>query len=143
HSRRLLDRRLRGGSGHGAAGGPLDAVYSNVWGWLAVAGSVAFAIAGLMMLVASIAGGLGWEGFVIRPLTAIVFGTFAILGAPQLPRSGRVFRHIRIDADGIYDSRIGGTIGWGDIRWIADRSIYGLRIIEFGLDDPDRVLDRL
>jgi len=143
HSRRLLDQRLRGGSGHAAAGGPLDAVYSNAWAWLAVGGCVTFAIAGVMMLLASIAGGLGWDGFVIGPLTAIVFGTFAILGATQLPRNGRVFRHIRIDADGIYDSRIGGTIGWGEIQWIADRSIYGQRIIEFGLTDPDRLLDRL
>lgn len=139
---RRAHRRARDGAGHGRASGPLDAVYSNVWAWLAVAGALTFAVAGVMMFLASVAGGIGWDGFVAGPLAAIVFGGFAVLGVLQLARNGRPFGQVRIDADGIYDSRIGGTIGWGEIRWIAGRSIFGQRLIEFGLADPDRTLAR-
>lgn len=88
-------------------------------------------------------GSAGPAGFVVGPLATIVFGAFAVLGAAQLPRRGRVFRRIRIDADGIHDSRIGDTIGWDEIEWIAGRGIYGQRVIEFGLADPDRILASL
>jgi hypothetical protein len=143
HNARRVDRRVRGGSGHRASSGPLDAVYSNVWAALALAGSTSFAVAGVMMFWASLTGGMGWAGLIVGPLAAIVFGSFAVLGAVQLPRSGRAFRRIRIDAAGIHDSRIGGTIGWAEIAWIADRPIYGQPVIEVGLSDPDRFIAAL
>ena len=142
HGKRRADRRVRG-TGHGSASGPLEAVYSNVWASLALAGCVAFAVAGIMMTLASATGGLGWAGFVVGPLAAIVFGAFAVLGAAQLRHSGRVFRRIRIDAEGLHDSRIGDMIAWDEIEWIAGRRIYGQRVIEFGLADPDRILASL
>jgi hypothetical protein len=145
---RRLSQRAPGGSEHGAEkmAGPLVAVYSNVWTALALAGCVTFAVAGVMLLLASLAGdsgGIGWPGFVVGPLAAIVFGGFAVSGATQLQRRGWAFRHIRIDAGGLYDSRIGQTIEWGEILGIAGRTIYGQRIIEFSLADPERHLARL
>ena len=142
HGMRRAGQRARG-MGHGSVSGPLEAVYSNVWASLALAGCVAFAVAGVMMTLASATGGLGWAGFVVGPLAAIVFGAFAVLGAAQLRHSGRVFRRIRVDADGIHDSRIGDTIAWDEIEWIAGRRIFGQRVIEVGLVDPDRILARL
>jgi hypothetical protein len=141
-------RRARRGPEHGAANtdGPLVAVYSTVWTAIALAGCVTFAGAGVMLVLASVAGGadgIGWPGLIVGPLTAVVFGGFAIIGAAQLQRGGWAARHIRIDADGLYDSRSGQTIGWGDILWIAGRSIYGQRVIEFGLADAGRHLARL
>jgi len=84
---RRADGRARGDAGHGAApaAGPLVAVYSNLWTTLGLAGCVSFAAAGVMMLLASIAGGsdgIGWPGFIVGPLTAIVFGGFAV-SAPR------------------------------------------------------------
>ncbi|HZF34754.1 MAG TPA: STM3941 family protein [Candidatus Angelobacter sp.] len=145
---RRADGRARGAAGHGAApaAGPLVAVYSNLWTTLGLAGCVSFAAAGVMMLLASIAGGsdgIGWPGFIVGPLTAIVFGGFAVIGAAQLRRRGWAFRHIRIDAAGLYDSRIGQTIEWGDILSITCRTLYGQRMIEFDLADPERHLARL
>jgi hypothetical protein len=144
---RRRGRRTGGGPQPGEANaGPLVAVYSTVWTAIALAGCLAFAGAGIMLLLASLAGGahgIGWSGFIVGPPTAAVFGGFAIAGAAQLRRAGWSARHIRIDADGLYDSRIGLTIGWGDILWIAGRSIYGQRVIEVGLADAGRHLARL
>ena len=66
------------------ADGPLVAVYSTVWTAIALAGCVTFAGAGVMLVLASVAGGadgIGWPGLIVGPLTAVVFGGFAIIGA--------------------------------------------------------------
>jgi len=116
--------------------GALVASYSTTWLVIGLTGSLAFALAGLLMLRAGLSGG-GAGPTAIGALAAVVFGGFAAIGLLQLWQTRWSARRLSIDADGIRDTRIGNRlIAWNEIAIIALRTLYGQRMIEVRLKDP-------
>jgi hypothetical protein len=118
------------------ADAPFVATYSNVRTGVALAGCVAFAAAGLLMLKAGVAGD-AVGGLAIGPLAATVFGGFAAIAITRLWRRGWSAGRLSIDAAGIGDTRLGGrVIGWDEIAAITRCTHYGQQLIEVQLRDP-------
>src|SRR5262249_14814241 len=128
--------------GHPGTEGALVASYSTTWLVIGLTGSLAFALAGLLMLRAGLSGG-GAGPTAIGALAAVVFGGFAAIGLLQLWQTRWSARRLSIDAAGIRDTRIGNRlIAWNEIAIIALRTLYGQRLIEVRLKDPsDYVAD--
>jgi hypothetical protein len=116
--------------------GPLVAAYSGLWQGLALLACLAFAVTGLLMMLAG-------KGVFVGLLALVVFGGFAVLGLWRNRHRLWQRAEIRIDSAGIQDSRLASPlIAWGDIAAIACLSFSGQRFIDVRLKEPAAHLQR-